>query len=259
MKFGVCTGAENVKTVKEAGFDYIEINFSSLAKMNNSDFLKLKNDLIENNLSCLFSNCFIPGEYSICSENLNKSEIEKFIEQGMSRGKEIGMHSVAFGSGKARNALENQEYSIAFSKISEFLKDICVPLCEKYDFTIAIEPLRKKETNIINTVTEAKALCDVVNNGKIKILADIFHMVCSDDDFKNIEKFDSCIHHAHISHPIADDGEMTRIYPKNKNEYDYSSFIKKLKNAGCKTCSIEARTEDIKTDAFESIKLLKSL
>ncbi len=259
MKFGVCTGTENVKLVKEAGFDFIEINFGTLSKMSNEEFETFKNDLNENNLLCFSANCFLPADFMLCSKEQEKEPLKTFIEKGMKRGSEIGMTTIAFGSGKARRIQENQTYEEAFFKLSEFLKEICVPLCEKYNFTIAIEPLRKEESNIINTVKEGALLAYSAKSDKIKALADIFHMVCSCDDFRNIVDLKGTIHHAHISHPVISENENSRIYPLDKSEYDYSAFMDTLKIVDCKTCSIEAHSDDLKTELKKAYKVLKSL
>ena len=47
MRFGVCTGVENIGLVKTAGYDYIELNFTQITQMR-SPVLILRCDIIAN-------------------------------------------------------------------------------------------------------------------------------------------------------------------------------------------------------------------
>ena len=38
MRFGVCTSFENIPTLIEAGYDYLEFNFTSLVEMSDEEF-----------------------------------------------------------------------------------------------------------------------------------------------------------------------------------------------------------------------------
>ncbi len=260
MLFGVCRGDKDVDTlefIKEIGFSYVECGFGWLSKMSDDEFEEYKNNLKLAGIPCLAANCFLPGEYKVSSNNYDKNAVSAYIENGMRRGAQIGLKTIVFGSGGARQLDETQSYRNGFLNIGEFLKTIVKPLCEKYNIRLVIEPLCKAECNIINTVKEGAMLSSLGCSDNIGVLADIYHMVKSNDEMSNITDLKGCLYHAHISYPYGK-GDLKRCYPE-ENGYDYKSFVNALRDAGCETCSIEASTEKFKEDAEKAVKVLKSL
>lgn len=122
--------------------------------------------------------------------------------------------------------------------------------------TVVIEPLRKNETNMINTVKEGTMLAVLSENDNIACLADLYHMV--DDSNDDIRQLKGSIKHAHFSNPSSMNG-LKRGFPKSFDEYDYQAFIDALKYAGCERCSVEAKCIDYSTEAFEAGNLIKQL
>ncbi len=262
MKFGICCGNkpyENIKIAKSAGFDYVEYNFGGLVNLSDRDFIEYKQNLEDNNISCFAANCFLPGNFKVSSNELDEEAVKEYLEKGMSRGSQIGLKRVVFGSGGARSLPDGQQYNKGFFRLSCFLKSLVVPAAEKYGITVVIEPLRKQETNIINTVKEGGCLAATAESENIAVLADIYHMVNENDSFDNIRELNGLIKHSHISLPIITEASSTRIYPTDPTEYDYKSFLDALIYAGCETCSIEAKCEDFLIEAPRAFKVLKSM
>ncbi len=262
MLFGVCRGDNDIETLrylKNIGFDYVECNFGGLARMSDDEYEEYKINLKSADIPCMASNCFLPNEYKVASGVYDEKSLAEYIENGMKRGSEIGMKTVAFGSGGARAIPDDVLYSEGFLNIGVFLKNIVKPIAEKYDITVVVEPLRLAECNIINTVKEGAMVASLGESENIGVLADIYHMVCGNDSFLNVKDLKGSLKHAHISYPFSDNEGMKRSYPKNKDEFDYKSFVDMLREVDCKTCSIEAGTDNLKDDAFKAINVLKTL
>ncbi len=265
MLFGLCRGDkdyESLKFFKDTGYDYVECNFGALSRMSEEEFLEYKNNLQKAEIPCRASNCFLPGEISVASNDYDKEQIRAYIENGMMRGEQIGMKTVVFGSGKARSVPKGTSYTAAFLNIGVFLKEIVAPIAEKYNITVVIEPLRAVECNFINTVKEGAMLSALGKSDNIHCLCDMFHMVCGSDAFENIKDLKGDIKHAHLCRPVESpesDGGMKKAYPENCAEADYSGFLQSVIYAGCESCSIEAGTENLKEDALKAIKVLKAL
>ncbi|HIE09920.1 MAG TPA: sugar phosphate isomerase/epimerase [Armatimonadetes bacterium] len=52
----------------------------------------------------------------------------------------------------------------------------CVRLAEKRKVTLLLEPINRYETNLVNTVKEAKEVISQIGSERLKILPDTFHM-----------------------------------------------------------------------------------
>ena len=259
MRFGMCMGVESpeyIKLIKESGYDYVECGFGGLSRADDAVFESFKAALIENGMKCEAANSFFPGDYPIINHNYKCKEYCDFIEKGMARGKEIGMKFVVFGSGNARKVPEGTSYAEGFRQLGDFLGSVVAPIAEKYGINVVVEPLRKDESNIINTVKEGTALAVLSGKDNIACLADLYHMV--KDGNEDIRQLKGSIRHAHISNPAERDG-ITRGFPKSLDEYDYKGFIDALEYAGCERCSVEARCTDYPVDVAETGKLLSQL
>lgn len=261
MRYGVCFGidkTERVKIAANAGFDYIECGFCGLSREDDVVFENFKAALEANNIKCEAANGFLPKDLPLIGDAYDKEKTAAYIENGMKRGAQIGLKTVVFGSGKARAVPENVSYAEGFRQLGVFLRDVVSPLAEKYGITIAIEPLRTQECNIINTVKEGTMLAVLSGKNNIACLADIYHMMFAGDTYDDVRQLKGSLKHAHISNPSFEDGG-SRSYPLNADEYDYQGYIDALAFAGCERCSIEAGCDDFEKEAVLAGKLLKSL
>lgn len=261
MRYGVCIGLDNSDKIKIAagcGFDYIECGFGTLAKCSDEEFELYKNVLNENNIKVDAANGFLPGELKVCGDKVDCDALAAYIEKGMKRGAEIGLQTVVFGSGGARSLPEGWAYSEGFLQLAEFLRDIAGPIAQKYGVRIVMEPLRRKECNIINTVKEGVMLAACSGRENVGGLADLFHMVEEGDLNEDIKALKGSLWHAHISNPAKREN-ANRIYPLSINEFDYKAFIDALEYAGCERCSIEAACFDFEKEAPVAAQLLKNI
>ena len=261
MRYGTCLGLsefENIKIAKEAGFDYIECGFCALSRESDEAFGKYKAALEENGLKCEAANGFLPKDLPIIGKDYDPEKIAAYIEKGMQRGSQIGLKMIAFGSSGARKVPEDVSYAEGFRQLGEFLRNVVSPLAEKYGITIVIEPLRKNECNIINTVKEGTMLAVLADRDNIACLADLYHMVFEGDTYDDIRQLKGSILHGHISNPYSKQG-LKRDFPTDAEEFDYQGFVEALEFAGCERCSIEAQCVDYPAEAVKAARLLKSL
>ena len=262
MKYGVCFGVDQpqqVKLAKEAGFDYVECGFQSIVLDSEEQRAAFVNALHDNDIRCEAANCFLPGAMKVIGTDFRRQEMRDFIETGFRRGKEWGLQVVSFGSSGARRLPDEVSFGDGVRQLGLFLRDVVAPLAEKYDITVAVEPLNVLETNIIHTLNEGVMLAAFAGSKNISCLADVYHMQFVNDTNDDIRRLRGCIAHGHISNPKPVVPEHKRTFPKDKNEFDYAGFIAALEDAGCPRCSIEARCFDFPSEVQMSGALLKSL
>lgn len=123
----------------------------------------------------------------------------------------------------------------------------------KYGIKVVIEPLSRKETNMICTVAEGAILEQDVASEHVGLLADYFHVCVNSDDVNNIaviQDFD----HIHIA------SGNGRRYPLPGDGESYSELFEALKAAGYTgRMSIEGKTENIEQDGRAALAYLKQL
>ncbi|HZK21931.1 MAG TPA: sugar phosphate isomerase/epimerase family protein [Oscillospiraceae bacterium] len=256
MKIGVCVSAKEsgrIKAAKEAGFDYIEISVSGLSDMTKSEVENFRDTLISNNIPCEAANCFIKPDNKLVGKTVDYKAIIEYLDRVLPPAEDIGIKTIVFGSGGARNREDDFPADKAYRQVVLFLKEYAAPKCKNHGIEIAIEPLMREASKMIHTVKDAVQLAKDSGKDNVKALADILHMYKNDDALDNILKYDKGIIHSHISNP------KERYFPLSADEYDYKSFINNLKAVGCKRCSIEAHTDNFELDITPAFKTLDSL
>lgn len=246
MKFGVCTGIGDIakiRTAAQVGYDYYEGSFSALYLAEEDVYEKMLAANKEYGIKMESANCFIMGELPVTGSNVDLPALREYLKKGFSRAAELGMKTAVFGSGGARAVRDGQTYGEAFVQIVDFIRDTAAPIAEEYGCVIVLEPLRKAECSIINTVKEGVMVAAATGRANVAGLGDLFHMVEGGDDISNITDCKGWVKHAHISNPVGD-GKNKRIYPLSADEYDYAAFVNAMEAAGCLRCSIEASMQD---------------
>lgn len=254
LKYGVCADLENVKLLKNIGFDYIEMGLSSITALSEEDFLILKEKVEASPLTPYAFNVMLPGNIKVTGHNVNEIEIKEYLEKAYSRASKLGGKIVVFGSGGSRRVPEGFSHQNAFEQLVSFL-NMAAPIAKKNNITIVIEPLRSEETNIINCAKDGLKLAKIVDNPNVRLLVDFYHMYSENENADIIvEAGSDYIKHIHIANPHG------RVWPIHSSEADYSAFFRNLRKIGyCGGISIEAKTDNITNDAPQSFKCISNL
>ena len=184
--------------------------------------------------------------------------IKAYIKDSLSRAKELGVGTVVFGSGTAKNVPEGFSHETAYRQVAEISKEI-VPVAKANGITIVIEPIRKPECNLINTFEEGVALAKEVDDETMMVLIDYYHMTWEKESPKILRKYGKeYLRHVHFAYPNIP-SEIGRLYPSDMKEWDYKEFIGILKEIGYDgRVSIEAGVTDFDSQAKQAIQFLRS-
>ncbi|MCD6332637.1 MAG: sugar phosphate isomerase/epimerase, partial [Bacteroidales bacterium] len=109
------------------------------------------------------------------------------------------------------------------------------PIAAKYGGTVVIEPLRKKESNLINKVSEGMKIVMEINHPNIQVLGDIYHMRCESEPPGSLIEAADHLRHIHI----AELANRTAPGVAGDNFYPYLKALKAIHYQG--GISIEGR------------------
>ena len=255
MKLGVCTSFDNIEIAAKAGFEYLECGLSSLTAMSEEDYQALLAKSASFPIPVLKCNGFLPATVPVSGPGHDTEQLKAYLEKALSRAHALGIKTAVFGSGGARKVPEGWSHFRAWQQIADFLR-LANEYAEKYDIDIAIEPLRRKECNILNLVSEGLAMSALVDLPRIGVLGDTFHMLSCHEPYSNLTDAGDRLWHIHISHTLPD--LSGRIYPKSDDGEDYETVIRTLKEMDYKgDVSVEAGTKDFAADAIAAIECLR--
>lgn len=271
MRFGCCgnlvasgpdkTGIEIVEKIAEYGYDYIELPLAEMMDLSREEFDSLKARVKASGISCEVCNNLFPARIRLTGPDVDMKQIAAYLEEALPRAKELGVDTVVFGSGVAKNVPEGFSHETACEQVLEITK-LVAPVAEKNDITIVIEPIRKPECNILNTFKEGVVMAKEVNHKNIKVLVDYYHMTWEEEEPEILLDYGrDYLRHVHFANPNLQDEESRkagRKYPASIDEWDYSKFIKVLHEIGYEgRMSIEAGASDFDGQAQKAIEFLK--
>ena len=243
-----------MKYIKSLGYDYAESHCQEIARKDKAYLDEMK----ATGLPVVAANCFIGMK--IVGEEKDETKIKDYLESLFANASYLGLEYLVFGSSAARRIPDGMSLEEGRSEIVDFLKKLVVPLAEKYNLPVAIEPLRPEECNAINTIADGVEIAKKVNSPYVKVLADVAHMYVQNESMESLLEYRDWVVHAHTSNPDPDNSlDCKRIFPAENDEFSQASFVEPLKAIGVKYCSIEANVLDFESDAKKAYDVLKHL
>lgn len=237
--------------LKSTGFDFVELPVGMTTGVSDDEYVCLRTALRRAALRPEAFNCFIPPNLKIVGPDVDMNALRAYVDLAVTRTSECGAKVIVFGSGGARNTPDGFSTLKAESQIMDFL-NMVAPIAYKRDLVIAIEPLNRRECNIINLVADAVEMAKDLSNPNIKVLADFYHIDEEKESFDNIEAACDLLAHVHV----ADTG---RGNPGSGN-YDYKGFFHALHAIDYQgRISIECNLRDFEKDTANSIRFMKSM
>jgi len=98
-------------------------------------------------------------------------------------------------------------------------------VAEQNGVTLAIEPINRYETDLINTVAEALKMASDIDSESVKIMADTFHMNIEEASIADsLRQSGGRLAHFHVA-------DSNRLAP-GKGHIDFASIISELKGIG---------------------------
>ena len=250
MRFGLCTDIRNVLEVRAAGFDYIEGKLNQFAFWSDEEFESVLKLFEETDLKMETASLLLPKTMSVIGEKYSEVELLTYLDKAFDRMDALGCRLVVFGSGKSRMIPDGMRWQDAFLQLVKVTKLIGT-VASEHGIMIAIEPLNRSETNLINSLAEGAALQAEVAMDNVGLLADAYHMRREEEDMIRII-LTSPLMHTHIA---LKDG---RRYPTERCE-ETEEFFTMLKATGYDgRMSIEGKSDDWKSDSEKALAALRS-
>ena len=258
MKFGACCSADidKVRILKQLGYDYAEGGCGAIASLTDEEFEKYLAEFKIINFPMPVANGFFPPEIKLAGPQSNKESIRQYLNLLFKRTDALGIDKIIFGSGGARSIPDSMTLQDGLNEIIWDLENIICPMASEHNVTVVIEPLRKEECNIFNTVKKSVEIIEKLKISNLKVLADVYHMVCMNEPLNSISGLKGVLVHAHTSNPVG--GSIRRLYPAPNDGFNQKDFISVLKTAGVESCSVEAGTDDFYNDAKTALPVLNA-
>ena len=253
VQVGYCTSIKNLAAAKSAGFDYIELNTTEIANLTDAEFESAAADVARIGLPTPAANSFVPGTIRLTGPAIDREQQTAYVTRAFDRVSRLGVRIVVFGSGAARRVPEGFSRDEAFRQLVDFGRR-AAQLARPRGITIAVEPLRREETNIINSAGEGLELVNAISDTNFQLMIDFYHLASEHEDPGIIVRARAQLRHLHMANP---DG---RVFPQSRSEFAYEPFFAALRSIGYdQRISVEASTRDLASESPRAIALLRGM
>ncbi|MDE2127147.1 MAG: sugar phosphate isomerase/epimerase [Armatimonadetes bacterium] len=224
MKLGVCTSLKHAGEAAAAGFDYLELSVADDLEPEGDPaaWRERRRALSAAPLPIEAFNSFVRNQ-KVVGPNADAERLRVYVNGAFQRAAEVGGRILVFGSGGARNVPDGFPRAQAMRQLEAFLK-ACADASDATGVTLAIEPLHRGESNVINRVSEGAALARRVGRAGVRNLADTWHMEMEAEPLQAIVDSASVLAHVHTAD--------TRRLPPGSGDYDHAGLFATLARAG---------------------------
>ena len=208
MKYGCCVDAlartpdgtpvPNIEQLAELGYDYVELFLASLTALSEDEFQAVLDRLARAGIPCEACCIFYPRTVRLTGPDVNWVQVEEYDRLAISRAARLGAKVIVFGSSGAKNVPEGFPYDHAWEQIVQAMR-IAAPIAAEHGITIVIEPLNKKEANIVLNGAEGLKLAREIDRPSVQLLIDYYHMALENESPDILLEARDAIRHTHIS------------------------------------------------------------
>ncbi len=251
VQIGVCGSPLNFEKAAQSGFDYYEPGAAAVAAMSETDFAAFRDRVLASKIRCSSLNSLIRSGHVVGPE----ADLEaacRYLETTLERCRELGAEIAVWGSASSRNVPDGFSRDEAWRQMKMFLNR-AGDIARSKQMTLAIEPLRKQESNIINTGAEALRLVREVNHPRVQMIIDYYHLRSENEDPEILRAAAGHIVHMHFANP------QGRRWPRQASEDPmYARFFRILKEVNYRGgISIEGNGS-FENDAAASLEFFRS-
>jgi D-psicose/D-tagatose/L-ribulose 3-epimerase len=261
MRIGCCgsmispqqdpSGIEVVEDLANLGFDYIELSIRDLLKLAKPEVAQLKNRIQATGIGCESCNNFFPASVRLTGPDAQLPTAVEYATRTFERMAEFGASVVVFGSSDAKNVPAGFSTEEAWRQITGLLQQLG-PVAAEFNVTIVIEPLNRRESNLVCTAAEGLKLVRDVAHPNVQLLIDYYHLKAELEDPQIVLEAGDAIRHVHFAEPTK------RVFPLHADRA-YDAFFRNLRQIGYQgRCSVEAYTQDFVSDARQALAVMRT-
>jgi D-psicose/D-tagatose/L-ribulose 3-epimerase len=229
IELGVCGNPDAFPQAEQWGFDYFEPGAASIAAMSEPEFVAFRERVLASRIRCRSFNSLIRTLKVVGPEAgraANLDVVSAYLDSTLDRCRQLGGRVAVWGSASSREVPPGFSRDLAWNQIKTFLAR-AGDIAKAKQMVIGIEPLRKQESNIINTGAEALRLVREVNHPQVKMIIDYYHLRVEQEDPGILRTAREHIVHLHFANPEG------RRWPKLPDEdAEYTRFFSILKEIG---------------------------
>lgn len=264
IRYGYCTNFASsitgpiffplLEDILAAGYDYVEFPLMQTAALSDEAFTVLVRWLEHNGLAADCTCNMFPPSVRLTGPGTDPARVAAYLEPALARLERLGTKKIVLGSSAARDLPPGTSEEEGYRQVAGLLEKVVIPLLEKYEMTVVIEPISRCEANFICTLPEGMELVKRAGHPRIRLLADTIHMLREGEGAALLAQYQPWLEHVHVS-------ELGRDLPVWDFSPALSELLCELRRVGFSgTVSFESRNvsrEDMAVALLQLRSVLK--
>jgi D-psicose/D-tagatose/L-ribulose 3-epimerase len=252
MRLGCCiSNGDHLAALERSGADYCELPVARALMDGDATFQEWADRMASSAVPAGACNVFLPSGLPVVGPEVDPAVLRGYVETALARMERLGARVLVVGSGGARNVPDGFDRDRALDQFEELLRSVASHAAE-HGVTVALEPLRPQETNLLNTVTESAEFLRARDAGGARLLADLYHMREQGEPLAVLGPAADLLVHVHVA------GVGRR--PPASDAGDLEPFLRQLREAGYRgDCSIECSWSDFAAQAPAAVGHLRAV
>jgi sugar phosphate isomerase/epimerase len=223
VKIGWCGALADAPVMKQAGLDFVEPPLALLDLEDDENFAEATQRVRDLPLPALAFNTLFPRDVRVVGPDVDERRVRRYLARAAQLMSAAHARVVVYGSGWARNAPEGWDRTRTEAQFVQSLQ-WCADALAGTGVTLAMEPLNRKESDLVNSVEEGVRFAQAADRPEVRVLADFYHMDEENEPLDTLKTHIGWLCHIHL----ADTGRKN----PGTGSYDYATFFAHLQNNG---------------------------
>ena len=222
---GICTDFDHLLDTVDLGYDYIELPLNALAALPENDFQEFVDYAAGAGLNIAAVYALLPDDLPITGDQVSAHDLHEYLNLAFGRARRLGVETAVLDGAKARAVPLGVDFPFAWRQLGNFLR-LAQGHARESGLTLAVEPLRAGDCNLLNLVSEATLLAGLLQLDNVGVCANSASMAMASESLNALRRAAPLLRHVHVEHPLS------RRLPRKDDGEDYGKLLRALNEIG---------------------------
>lgn len=251
---GICTGFADLIEAHAMGYDFVEVKLNELTALPESDFIEFAEYIDASGIDVRACSDMLPAGMRITGRGVSAQAQHEYLSRAFARAARLGVKIICMDCASNRHVPDEDDFPAAWRQLGNFMR-LVQGHAANAGLTVAVEPIRKAECNLLNLVSEATLMAGLMQLDNVAVLANIGSMAMASEPLSALRRAMPLVAHVHA------EGALSRRFPVQGDGENYEKTFAMLKQLGYTGgISVRARdTGDFGREARQSLEYMKLL
>ncbi|GAA1485592.1 TIM barrel protein [Brachybacterium fresconis] len=251
MAYGIIAGQAQAAAALAAGADYVEPTIVDNVVVPDASGTWGPAPGLEDWAKAPSFAVLCPPELRLSDPAMPQALIEEYLRTVMAAAARCARPgaTIVLGSGASRRTPDGVDPTTARARLAQTVR-LARDLAAEQGLEAILEPLHRGETDQINDIAEAIAFLDQHGLDRMRVVADLFHVMLEHESFDVVREQGGRVAHAHIA-----DTDRT---PPGQGDWPLREFLQALRSGGYDgPVSIECTWADLPREAGSALETVR--